>query len=72
MEIKYRVVSDTFRGFEVQFNRGDGWVQCGLKNGVNTLSSELRASIYIALRMSGINNVNSDQLENMADKLNIP
>ena len=73
----YRVVTDRSLGFEVQYHSGNGnWRQCHQVpdgSGVNTLSSEFRAELYIVLRKSEANrNVGSDYVERKADAYGLP
>jgi len=73
----YRIVSDKYRGFEVQHHSGDGyWKQCNCwpnGSGINTLSSEFRAKLYIALRKSETNlHISSGYIENVANKFKLP
>lgn len=73
----YQIVTDEFRGFEVQYHSGNGhWKQCGqgAENiGINTFTSEFRANIYIALRKSGATAyVTSQYIETAANKLGLP
>lgn len=72
----YRIVSDKYRGFEVQYHSGNGyWKQCSTHHdsGINTLSSEFRAKLFIVLRKSEANlHISSKYIETVANKFKLP